>query len=58
MWVKRMMEMVMPDRRKRVRPRRRWIDLAKEDMERVGAREGDEVHLVKWRILSLWGDPE
>ena len=30
---KRMMEMAVPDRRKRVRPRRRWMDLAREDME-------------------------
>ena len=40
---KRMMEMAVPCRRKRERPRRRWIDLAKEDMERVGTKEGDEV---------------
>ena len=34
---KRMMEMVVPGRRKRGKPRRRWIDLAREVMERVGA---------------------
>ena len=44
---KRMMEMVVPGRRKRGRPRRRWMDLTREDMERVGAREGDEVDSVK-----------
>ena len=55
---KRMMEMAVPGRRKRVRPRRRWMDLAREDMERVGAKEGDEVNRVKWKILSLCGDPE
>ena len=38
----RMVEMVVPGRRKRGRPRR-WMDLVREDMERVGAREGDEV---------------
>ena len=38
----RMMEMAVPGRRKRGRPRRRWMDLVR-DMERVGAREGDEV---------------
>ena len=32
---KTMMEMAVPDRRKRGRPRRRWMDLAREDMERV-----------------------
>ena len=46
------MEMAVPGRRKRGRPRRRWIDLVREDMERVGAREGDKVDRVKWRILS------
>ena len=53
---KRMMEMAVPGRRKRGRPRRRWMDLVKEDMERVGAREGDEVDRVKWRLLSRCGD--
>ena len=48
---KRMMEMVVPGRRKRGRPRRRWMDLVREDMERVEAREGDKVDQVKWRIL-------
>ena len=55
---KRLMEMAVLGRRKRGRPRRRWMDLAREDMERVGAREGDEVNRVKWRILSRCGDPE
>ena len=55
---KRMMEMAVPGRRKRGRPRRRSMDLARDDMKRVGAREGDEVNRVKWKILSLCGDPE
>ena len=38
---KKMMEMAVPGRRKRGRPRRRWMDLVREDMGRVGAREGD-----------------
>ena len=49
---KRMMEMMVPGRRKRGRPRGR------EDMERVGTREGNEVDRVKQRILSRCGDPE
>ena len=40
---KRMMKMAVPGRRKRGRPRRRWMDLVGEDMEMVGAREGDQV---------------
>ena len=55
---KRMMEMAVPGRRKRERPRRRWIDLVREDMEWVEAREGDELDQVKWRILSRCGDPK
>ena len=52
------MEMAVSGRRKRGRLRRRWMDLAREDMKRVGAKEGDEVDRVKWRILSRSGDPE
>ena len=35
---KQIMEIAVPGRRKRGRPRR-WMDLAREDMERVEARE-------------------
>ena len=51
-----MMGMVAPGRRGR--PRRRWMDLVREDMERVGAKEGDKVDLVKCKIISCCGDPE
>ena len=44
---KTMMEMAVPGRRKTGRPRRRWMDLARENMERVGAKEGDEVDREK-----------
>ena len=44
--------------RKNGRPKRRWMDLVREDMERVGAREGDEVDRVNWRLLSRCGDSE
>ena len=56
--IKRMMKMAVPGKRKRGRPRRRWMDLVREDIEKVGAREGDKVDRVKWRILSRCGDPE
>ena len=55
---KRMIEMAVPGRRKRGRPRRRWMDLVREDMEKVGARERDKVDQVKWRLLSCCGNPE
>ena len=34
------------------------MDLAREDMERVGAKEGHEVDWDKWRIISRCDDPE
>ena len=55
---KRMMEKTVPGIRKKGRPKRRWMDLVREDMERVGAREGDKVDRVKWRLLSRCGDSE
>ena len=55
---KTMMEMAVPDRRKRKNPRRRWMDLAREDLKSVGAKEGDEIDRVKWRLLPRCGDPE
>ena len=53
-----MMEMAVPGKRKRGRPRRRWMDLAREDMKRVGAKKGGKVDREKWKILSQCGDLE
>ena len=53
-----MIEMTIPGKKRRGRPKRRWIDLVRKDMEMVGAREGDEVDRVLWRKLSDCGDPE
>ena len=39
-YLEKMMEMAVPGRRKRGRPRRRWMDLVRKDMERVRAKEG------------------
>ena len=44
---KRMMEMAVPGRRKRGRPRRRWMDWVRENFERVGAKEGEKFDRVK-----------
>ena len=33
-------------------------DFARQDRERVGAKEEDKVDQVKWKILSHCGDPE
>ena len=44
---KKVMEMAVPGRRKRGRPMRRWMDLAREDMKRVEAKEGGAVDREK-----------
>ena len=44
--------------KKKRKAKKRWMDLVREDMERIGAREGDKVDGVKWRLLSRCGDPE
>ena len=36
-----MMKMELPGKRKRGRPKRRFLDMVKEDMEEVGAKETD-----------------
>ena len=47
-----MMEMVVPGRRKRGRPKKMWLNLAREHIERVEARKGNKVDRGQWRILS------
>ena len=44
---KRMKEMAVSDRRKKGRPRRRCMDLAREVMKRIGTKEEDEVDWEK-----------
>ena len=53
-----MMEMGVPGKRKRGRPRRRWMDLTREDLERVIPKEEEEVDRNKSKIFSRCGDPE
>ena len=38
---RKMMEMELPGKRKRGRPKRRFLDVVKEDMGKVGAKETD-----------------
>ena len=51
-----MMKMAVPGRRKKGRPRRRWMDLVREYIKRVGAKEGDKVDKDQWKILPRCGD--
>ena len=55
---KRMAKMAIPSKRRRGRPKGRWMDMVREHMEIVGAREGGEVDRVLWRRLSRCGNPE
>ena len=50
--------MAVPSRRKRGRPKKRWLDVAREDMVKVGEMEGGEVDWVKWRRMTCCGGPE
>ena len=54
---RRMLSLELPARRPRGRPRRRFMDVVKEDMKVVGAREQDAEDRVRWRTLIRCGDP-
>ena len=54
---RRMLSFELPGRRPRGRPKRRFIDVVKEDMKVVGVREEDTEDRVRWRQLIRCGDP-
>ncbi|KAI5609347.1 protein kinase C-binding protein NELL2-like [Silurus asotus] len=54
---RRMLRMEPPGRRKRGRPRRRFMDVVREDMQVVGVREADVEDRVVWRRMIRCGDP-
>ena len=45
----RVMEMVPPGKRKRGRPKLRWMDCIRKDLEVMGAREEDTLSRETWR---------
>ena len=53
---RKMMVMELPGKRKRGRPKRRFLDVVKEDMEEVGAKETDVEDRTVWRKKddTLW----
>ena len=51
------MEMELPGKRKRVIPKRRFLDVVKEDMGEVGARETDVEDRTVWRKMIRCGYP-
>ena len=54
---RKMMEMELPGKRKRGRPKRRFLDVVKEDMEEVGAKETDFEDRKVWRMMIRCGHP-
>ncbi|KAF7655665.1 hypothetical protein LDENG_00052730 [Lucifuga dentata] len=54
---RRMLRLELPGRRPRGRPKRRFMDVVKEDMKLVGVREEEAEDRVRWRQLIRCGDP-
>ena len=54
---RRIMEMELPERRRRGRPRRRFLDVVKEDMREVRAKETDVEDRMVWRKIIRCGYP-
>ena len=54
---RKIMKMELPGKRKRGRPKRRFLDVVKEDMEEVGAKETDVEGRKIWRMMIQYGHP-
>ena len=54
---RKMLEMDLPGRRRRGRPKRRFMDAVKEDMQMMGAVEEEVQDRAKWRRVIRCGDP-
>ena len=54
---RKVMEMELPGKRKRGRPKRRSLDIVKEDMGKVGLREMDIENRTVWRNIIRRGYP-
>ena len=54
---RRMLDFELPGKRSRGRPKRRYMDVVREDMKAVGAREEDVEDRGRWRQLTRCGDP-
>ena len=52
---RKMMEMELPRKRRRGRPKRRFLDVVKEDMKKVGAKKMDIEDRKMWRIMIRCG---
>ncbi|KAI5617791.1 mucin-19-like [Silurus asotus] len=54
---RRMLRIELPGRRKRGRPRRRFMDVVREDMQVFELKEADVEDRGVWRQMILCGDP-
>ena len=54
---RKIMEMELPGKRRRGKPKRRFVDVVKEDMEEVGAKETDVEDRKVWRMMIRCGHP-
>ena len=54
---RKMMEMELLRKRKGGRPKRRFLDVVKEDMGEVGAKETDVEDKRMWRMMIRCGHP-
>ena len=54
---RKMMEMELPGKRRRGRPKRRFLNVVKEDMEEVGAKETDVDDRKVWKMMIRCGHP-
>ena len=52
---RKMMEMELPGKRKRGRPKRKFLDVVKEDIGEVGAKETDVEDRTVWRKMICCG---
>ena len=54
---RKMMEVELPGKRKRVRPKRRFLDVVKEDMGAVVAKGTDVEDRTVWKKMIRCGYP-
>ena len=54
---RKMMKIELPGKRKRGRSKRRFLDVVKEDMGEVGAKETDVEDRKMWRMMIRCGHP-
>ena len=54
---RKMMEMELSEKRKKWRPKRRFLDAVKEDMGEVGAKKTDIENRTVWKMMIRCGYP-